>query len=75
VTFNATVASHYGSIPDGGIVKFFDGSAELAAVPVSGGIAAYTTSTLSAKKHTITATYVGDSKFAAITKKITQVVE
>jgi hypothetical protein len=75
VTFTATVKSHYGTIPDGELVTFYDGSKVLASVALAGHTAAFTTSTLSVKTHIIKATYVGDSKFAPSSKKVTQVVQ
>ena len=75
VTFTATVTSHYGAIPDGELVTFYDGSRKLASVALAGEKAAYTTSTLSAKTHIITAKYTGDTKFAPSWKRVTQVVE
>lgn len=74
VTITATVTSSYGTIPDGESVKFYDGSTLLGSVALAHGAAAYTTSTLSAKTHTIKATYVGDAQFAPSTGQVTQVV-
>jgi hypothetical protein len=74
VTFTATVTSTYGGIPDGELVTFNDGSTTLASVPLTAGIAAYTTSSLKAGSHTIKATYAGDVIFKSSTKSITQVV-
>lgn len=63
VTFTATVAS--GSLPaPTGIVTFFDGSTQLAPVPVNAsGVATYSTTSLAAGTHSITATYAGDANF------------
>jgi hypothetical protein len=44
-----------------GTVQFFDGATSLAVQPVSGGTAAFTTSTLTLGNHTITAVYSGDA--------------
>ncbi|SRR6266404_7624586 len=74
VTFTATVTSSYGPIPDGEIVKFFDGTTTLGSVALSGGIATYTTSSLGVASHVIKATYAGDATFATSTKSLTQVV-
>jgi hypothetical protein len=77
VTFTATVKprdSRYGAIPDGELVTFYDGPTALGSVALAGGTAAYTTASLSAKTHTIKATYVGDSIFKPSTGFVTQVV-
>ncbi len=74
VTFTATVTSTYGPIPDGELLTFYDGTAVLSVVPLSGGVAAYTTSSLKAGSHTIKATYPGDATFKSSTKSLTQVV-
>lgn len=74
VTFTATVSSIYGTIPDGELVAFYDGSTPLGSVALANGVAVYTTSSLSAKTHTIKATYAGDATFAPSTGWVTQVV-
>jgi hypothetical protein len=74
VTFTAMVTSTHGAIPDGELVTFYDGMAALASLPLSSGTAAYTTSSLSAKTHTIKATYAGDPTFKPSTGFVTQVV-
>jgi hypothetical protein len=66
MTFIATVASSTSGTPMGA-VNFLDGTAILASVPVSGGVASYTTSSLSAGPHTITAIYAGDANFTGST--------
>ncbi len=65
VTFNATVSSGYGT-PDGS-VQFLDGTTVLATVPLSGGKASYTTSTLLGGTHSITVAYGGVASFTAST--------
>lgn len=75
VTFTATVTSKYGTIPNGEPVTFYDGEETLASVPLSGGQAAYTTSTLPVGKHTIGASYAGDNTFEASAGKVVQVVK
>lgn len=62
VTFSATAISHGNSVPDGEIISFFDGKTLLSNVPTTAGIATFTTSSLSAKRHTIHAIYQGDSE-------------
>jgi uncharacterized repeat protein (TIGR03803 family) len=74
VTFTATVTSAAGSPPNGELVTFYDGTRTLGSVPLSSGMAAYTTSTLSAKAHTIKATYAGDATFIQSYGTVTQVV-
>jgi hypothetical protein len=74
VTFTATVTSTHGTIPDGELVTFYDGTTPLGSVALAGGTAAYTTSSLSAKKHIIKATYAGDATFKPSTGSVTQVV-
>lgn len=62
VTFTATVRAS-GGMPTG-TVTFKDGSTTLASgVALSGGMATFTTSSLSIGTHTITAVYSGDSNF------------
>jgi hypothetical protein len=75
VTFTATVTSQYGAIPDPELVTFYDGKAILGTVALAGGQAVYNSSTLSAKRHMITATYAGDANFAPSSAKVTQIVE
>jgi hypothetical protein len=74
VTFTATVTSKYGTIPDGELVTFYDGSTALASVSLAGGKAAYTTSALSAKTHYLKAAYAGDTTFLPSIGKVTQIV-
>ena len=59
VTFTATVASAAGT-PTGS-VSFFDGTTLLGTVVLSSGVASYTTSSLAAATHSITAVYSGSS--------------
>jgi hypothetical protein len=74
VTFTATVSSKYGAIPDGELVKFFDGTHLMGSVALTSGRAAFTTSTLSVGTHTIKAKYVGDTFFKTSTGTVSQVV-
>jgi 6-phosphogluconolactonase (cycloisomerase 2 family) len=74
VTFTATVASIYGTIPNGELMTFYDGTLLLGSVPLVGGTAAYTTSSLSARTHTFKATYAGDVTFLPSVRRVTQVV-
>ncbi len=75
VTFTATVTSPYGTIPDGDLVTFRDDATVMGSVPLSGGAAAFTTSSLSAKKHTIKAKYSGDASFKSSSGYVIQVVQ
>jgi len=75
VTFTAMVKGKFGSVPDGEFVTFKDGSKLLASVPLTGGVATYTTSSLTLKTHTISAAYPGDAVFTASRAHVKQVVE
>lgn len=75
VTFTATVTSTYGPIPDGELVTFHEGTTTLGSVALAGGTAVFTTSALSAKSHTIKATYAGDTTFEPSTGLVVQVVD
>jgi hypothetical protein len=73
VTFTATVTATSGS-PDG-TVTFEDGSTVLQAVPVSNGVAQYSTSVLAAGNHHIVALYSSASgEFKPSTASLTQKV-
>ena len=66
VTFTATVTGN-GAVPTGS-VTFMDGANTLGSVAANaGGVAAYTTSSLSVGAHTITAVYGGDANDAGST--------
>ncbi len=67
VTFTATVTLTTGTPPNGETITFSNGTAVLGTAPLSGGTAALTTSSLPAGIFTITASYPGDSGFAAST--------
>jgi uncharacterized repeat protein (TIGR03803 family) len=75
VMFTATVTSAGGSIPDNEAVTFYDGSTQIGVGSTASGVATFTTSTLSAKAHTIKATYGGDTAFRTSTGTVTQVVQ
>ena len=74
VTFTAKVESKYAPIPDGELVTFYDGKTPLGSVALAGGTAAYTTSSLSGKKHVIKATYGGDATLAPSTGATQQIM-
>lgn len=56
VTFSATVTPRYSGTPDG-YVLFSDGGTQIGSGYLSGGTASFTTSSLSAGKHSITGRY------------------
>jgi hypothetical protein len=66
VTFTATVTG----VGATGTVTFMDSSTPLGTVLLSGNTAAYSTSTLGAGTHSITAVYFGDANFATSTSAI-----
>jgi hypothetical protein len=75
VTFTATVTSKYGAIPDGELVTFYDLTTVIGTGTTASGAAPFTSSSLTAKAHTIKATYAGDATFEASSGTIKQVVE
>ena len=76
VTFTATVTSNYGgAIPNGETVTFYNGTTEMGTGTTAGGVANYTTSSLTAKTHTIKATYSGDATFLPSSGSMIQVVD
>jgi hypothetical protein len=76
VTFTATVAAAApGTGTPTGTVTFLDGTATLATVNLSGGTAAFTTSSLAVTSHSITARYNASTTFTGSTSSaLTQVV-
>jgi hypothetical protein len=75
VTFTATVTSKYGTPKDGDLVTFSTLETVLSSVALAGGMAAYTTSTISAGTHFIKAAYTGDAAFKPSSGRVTQVVD
>jgi hypothetical protein len=74
VTFTATVSSTAGT--PAGSVSFFDGTTLLDTVAMSGGTAAFTTSSLAVGSHAITAVSSGDSNFTSVTSSsVAEVVQ
>lgn len=71
VTFTATVAPQIGGTPTGTVV-FYDGTNVLKTKSLSGGVAAFTTSTLTSGSHTIKAAYSGSSKFGGSSAMLVQ---
>jgi hypothetical protein len=55
-------------------VIFYDGTTVLKTAYPSGGVAKFTTSTLTAGSHTITATYNGNTNFYGSSASLTQKV-
>ncbi|MGA7313327.1 MAG: SBBP repeat-containing protein [Silvibacterium sp.] len=65
VTFTATVTPNMGStVPTGSVVFSLDGTPEVTLSLNASGQASYSNSTLAAGRHTITATYLGNSTTA-----------
>ncbi len=75
VTFTATVTSTKGTIPNGEVVTFYEGTTELGTGLTSDQVATFATSSLPAKKLTIKAVYAGDSTFKTSSGTVTQVVD
>jgi hypothetical protein len=75
VTFIATVKWTYGTVPDGELVTFYDGTTAIGTGSTASGVATFTTSSLTAKTHYIKATYAGDAKFMPSSGTVKQVVE
>jgi hypothetical protein len=74
VTFTATVTWKYSTVPDGELVTFYDGTTAIGTGATASGVATFNTSSLSAKTHTIKATYAGDGAFLPSTGTIMQIV-
>jgi Bacterial Ig-like domain (group 3) len=73
VTFTASVAPEFsGKVT--GTVTFYDGTTVLKTVSLSGGVANFTTSKLTAGVHSITATYNGSLRFDGSSASLTQTV-
>lgn len=73
VTFTATVTPQFSGTVTGK-VTFYDGATKLKIVTLSGGVAEFTTSKLTAGAHTITATYKGNTDFGGSSTSLTQTV-
>jgi hypothetical protein len=73
VTFTASVAPQFGGTVTG-TVTFYDGTTLLKSVALSGGVAKYTTKTLTSGTHSITATYNGSTSFDGSSASLTQTV-
>ena len=55
-------------------MTFYDGATVLKTMALSGGVAKFTTSTLTTGAHSITATYNGSAGFDASSASLTQTV-
>jgi hypothetical protein len=75
VTFTATMTWTYGTVPDGEMVTFFNGTTTIGTGATASGVAKFTTSSLTVGTHTIKATYPGDAEFKPSTGFVMQVVE
>jgi len=73
ITFRASVAPQFSGTVTGN-VTFYDGTTALQTMALSGGVAKYTTSTLTSGAHTITATYNGSTSFTGSSASLTQTV-
>ncbi|HKW16475.1 MAG TPA: Ig-like domain repeat protein [Terriglobales bacterium] len=73
ITFTATISSTDG-VPDNATVTFFDGATVIGTTTSSSGVAMFSTTSLTARTHTIRATYAGDATFKTSSGTVTQVV-
>ncbi|SNT37888.1 Ig-like domain (group 3) [Granulicella rosea] len=73
LTFNASVVPATGAAVPSGSIVFYDGAIKLATVALQSGKAAYTTSSLTAATHPITAAYLGDTTFLTSVSPIVNV--
>lgn len=73
VTFTAHVSSGTG-IPNGDLVNFYDGYTYLQSVPLSNGMASFTTSSLKAGGHSIEALYMGDATHKRSSKRTQETI-
>jgi hypothetical protein len=73
LTFQSAVSSWSAGAPNAtGAISFYDGTTLLSTVPVNAsGQASYTTSSLAAGNHTITATYAGGNNYASGSDSVT----
>jgi hypothetical protein len=75
VTFTATGTSKYGTIPNGESVTFYDGTTAIGTGTTAGGMASFTTSSLTGTTHHIKGTYAGDATFEPSSGLVNQVVD
>ena len=69
VSFTATVTGAFGGTVTGK-VTFFNGTSKLGGATLSGGVANFTTSKLSARTNSITATYNGSGSYSGSTSNV-----
>ncbi len=74
VTFTATITVVGAPTPNGN-VTFMDGTTTLATVVLAGGQARFSTSTLTAGSHTITAVYQGSKNFVTSQASLSQTIQ
>jgi hypothetical protein len=74
VTFTAGVTWTGGPVPDGELVTFYDGTTVIGTKTTASGVATFATSSLTARTHTIKASYAGDFNFKPSSGTVTQVV-
>jgi hypothetical protein len=75
ITFTATVANILGGPTPTGYVTFYNRSSGLATVPLTNGVATYTTSTLPAGNHSFLAAYEGGVNLApSLSNTVSQAV-
>jgi Big-like domain-containing protein/VCBS repeat protein len=76
ITFTATVSSASGgaTATPTGSVSFLDGGALLGTTSVTSGVATFSTSSLAAGNHSITAQYSGDANFSGNSSGLTEAV-
>jgi hypothetical protein len=67
VTFTASVAAQSGSGTPTGSVIFLDGQSQIGTSPLSASSSSFTSTSLSAGTHSITAAYSGDTNYAGST--------
>jgi len=75
VTFTATVKAQSGAALPTGNVKFSIDGALKATVALTAGKASYSTSTLAAGTHAVTATYAGSTAFSASSAALSEKIE
>jgi Bacterial Ig-like domain (group 3)/Beta-propeller repeat len=73
VTFTASVTPQFSGTVKG-TVTFYDGATALKTMALSGGVAKFTTSTLTSGAHSIMATYNGSASFDGSSASLTQTV-
>jgi len=74
VTFTAAITSAYGSTSDGETVSFYADGILIGTGLTTGGKSTFTTSSLTVGKHTINATYPGDTILEPSSGKVKQVI-